>query len=76
MSGYLMADEGRGMPLTTVRCPACGRGFVLNGAGICKCGAYLVHHWHGRRKIIKYPDRAWIFVEGEWQPWQAMHPTT
>jgi len=34
---------------STVRCPVCDREFVINGRGICKCGASVVD-WQTRSK--------------------------
>jgi hypothetical protein len=56
--------------LIGVKCPDCGRGFLINGAGECKCGAYLVHHWRGKSKWVKHPDRAWVHDDSFASGWR------
>jgi hypothetical protein len=53
------------MTHVAVQCPECGRFFVVNGRGVCRCGAYLVHH-AGKsftlreRRYFSRDDRQWI----------------
>jgi hypothetical protein len=60
------------MSQTAVRCPECDRGFVINGRGRCRCGAYLVHHTP-RAYLTDHDDllppdgpATWLWVENEW----------
>lgn len=53
------------MMKVTLMCPMCGYGSVYDGHGICKCGAQLIHHWHGISVPIDRSKYAWIWVNGE-----------
>lgn len=54
------------MSTVSLKCPECQRKTVVNGNGACACGAVLVHHYHGKRKILKNAARTWFLVDGEW----------
>lgn len=49
-----------------VDCPECGRGFVVNRRGKCRCGAYLVGVPLGPAFLVTAPSRTWFLVNGEW----------
>lgn len=64
--GTLQHERGGAMRLVGVECPECGSGTVLNGRGLCRCGAYLVHHWAGQQRgrlLVMSRPRTWLWEE-------------
>jgi hypothetical protein len=52
------------MTHVVVDCPECGRHFVVNGRGKCRCGVYLLDHM---AKSFTLTRRTYVREDNEWR---------
>lgn len=48
-----------------VQCPVCGRSFVVNSRGRCKCVAYLIRHLRMGQRIVVPSQPAFYWQDGQ-----------